>query len=165
MQGPDIAAVSLEKASVMFLEKPWTYAGLSVQGVSPYRLTPIANPEISLTPEFRAQLARKNLVRLLIEPRTVIALVGHGLQPVALTVRAHVRAMLTMGGLVRMVANMQNRATSIPKPAHRSEVEVEFDEHAQTSTNEEHVARVRADMARGLEYMGVKLPADTEVEL
>lgn len=102
--------------------------GLTVQGVSPYRLTPVANPEISLTPEFRAKLARKNLVRTLIEPRTVIALVGHGLQPVALTVRAHVRAMLTMSGLVRTVANMQNRATSIPKPARLSDdTEVELD--------------------------------------
>ena len=101
-------------------EKPWTYAGLSVQGVSPYRLTPVANPDIRLTPEFRAQLARKNLVRLFIEPKTAIAMVGHGLRRAARTVGAHVQATLTTAALVRAVASMRSPESLTPTAAHPS---------------------------------------------
>lgn len=103
--------------------------GLTVQGISRYRLTPVANPDIPLTPEFRAQLARKNLVKLLIEPRTAIAMAGHGLRPVARTVRAHVQATIITTALVRAVASMRAPESLTPTEAHLSDaedMEVEF---------------------------------------
>lgn len=118
MQVPDIAtAVSPEK-----LPMPYVYKGLSVQGVSPYRLTPVANPNIKLTPEFREQLARKNLVRLFIESKTAIATVGRGLRPAAPTVRAHVRVVLITSGLVQRAVSLQARELLTQKAAPLSEL-------------------------------------------
>lgn len=119
MQVPDIA-------TAVSPEKPYVYKGLSVQGVSPYRLTPVANPDIKLTPEFREQLIRKNLVRLFIESKTAIAAVGRGLRPAAPTVRAHVRVVLITSGLVQRAVNLQARELLTQKAAPPSDIEVDL---------------------------------------
>ena len=97
--------------------------GLTVQGFSPYRLTPVAIPVIPGTQGLRAGFARKNLVKLLIEPKTAIALVGHGLRRAAPTVRGHVQATLTTTALVRAVASMRSPESLTPTAAHPSDGE------------------------------------------
>ena len=118
-QGPDLKPIPILEG---LPEKPWTYAGLSVQGVSPFRLTPVANPDIPLTPEFRAQLARKNLVRLLIEPRTATAMVGHGLRQGVHTVGVRVQVTLTTTALERAVVNLRGLESLTPTVAPHSDI-------------------------------------------
>jgi len=104
-------------------EKPFAYAGLSVRGFSAERLTPLPNQNITVPDEVGETIARRNLARRFTESRIAIALVGLGLRPAALTVRAHVRAMISFAGLARVAANTSPTVelSSTPKPAHHSE--------------------------------------------
>lgn len=87
--------------------------GLTVQGVSPYRLTPRPNENITVPDEVGATIVRRNLARRLTESRIAIALVGLGLRPAALTVSAHVRALITSAGLVRAVASFNGKPIQV----------------------------------------------------
>jgi hypothetical protein len=134
--------------------------GLTVQGVSPYRLTPVTNPDIPLTPEFRAQLARKNLVRLFIEPRTAIALVGHGLRRAARTVGAHVQATLTTVALARAVASMRSPELLTMTAAHPSDygnvAKDPQDKHAETFGSTHEPEEVIVDLSDTNEDMDIE---------
>lgn len=109
--------------TVMLPEKPYAYEGLTVLGVSPYRLTPRPNENITVPDEVGRTIVRRNLARRLTESRIAIAMVGLGLRPAALTVRAHVQAMISFAGLARVAANMPptEKLLLTPKPAHRFE--------------------------------------------
>lgn len=95
--------------AIVLPEKPYAYAGLSVQGVSPNRLTPRPNENITVPDEVGKEIVLRNLARRFTESRIAIALVGLGLRPAALTVRAHVRALITSAGLALVAANMRAR--------------------------------------------------------
>lgn len=113
--------------TAMLPEKPYAYEGLTVQGVSPYRLTARPNENIEVPDEVGYTIVRRNLARRLTESRIAIALVGLGLRPVALTVRAHVQATISFAGLARVAVNIRDREASTTKtdptqkPAHHSE--------------------------------------------
>lgn len=118
MQVPDIENTSPREP----LPLPYRFEGLTVMGVSPTRLTRVANPDIPLTYEFARGLQTKNLVKRFTESRTAIALVGLGLRPAAHTVRAHVRASIISAGLVQWVASLNGtplQVTLTPTPAPR----------------------------------------------
>lgn len=83
--------------------------GLTVQGVSPTRLTPRPNENISVPDEVGRTIVRRNLARRLTESRIAIATAGLGLNPTGLTVRALVRALISSAGLVQAVANLQRK--------------------------------------------------------
>lgn len=96
-------------------EKPYVYKGLTVQGVSPTRLTPLPNENITVPDEVGRAIVARNLARRFTESRIAIAMVGLGVQPAALTVSGVVRALITRAELARTVADIKNR-TSTPKP-------------------------------------------------
>ena len=131
MQGPDFVAVTPEKAREL-LPLPYRFAGLTVQGASPTRLTPRPNENISVPDEVGRTIVRRNLARRLTESRIAIATVGLGHSPTGLTVRGLVRAMITTAGLVQAVANLRGKtvqATLTPTAAPLSDgAEVELDE-------------------------------------
>lgn len=113
--------------TVILPEKPYAYQGLTVQGVTPYRLTPRPDENLEVPDEVGHAIVARLLVRKLIEPRLAIAMAGLGVQPAGLTVRAHVQAMITTAGLARVAANIRAREVDstktdlTPTPAHRSE--------------------------------------------
>ena len=117
----------LAEIKTVEVPKPYAYDGLTVQGVSPYRLTARPNENIEVPDEVGYTIVRRNLARRLIESRIAIATAGLGVRLAGLTVRAHVRAMIISAGLVRVAANIRARevdSTKIDptlKPAHPSE--------------------------------------------
>lgn len=92
--------------------------GLTVQGVSPTRLTSRPNENITVPDEVGREIVRRDLVRQLIVPRTAIVMVGLGLPPAAPTVLAAVRAESMRAVLARAVASTNARDVSLstPKP-------------------------------------------------
>lgn len=119
-------------------EKPYAYEGLTVQGVTPYRLTPQPNEGLEVPDEVGRTIVRRNLARRLTESRIAIALVGLGLPPVALTVRAHVRVMTTSAGLARVAATLrQKESLSTPTVAHHSDPDVDPSWCDMSDTNED----------------------------
>lgn len=101
--------------------------GLTVQGVSPTRLTPRPNENIEVPDEVGATIVRRNLARRFTESRIAIATVGLGVQPAALTVRGLVRALITSAALARVAANLQSRDSSTPIAVPLSDIEVDTD--------------------------------------
>lgn len=79
--------------------------GLTVQGVSPTRLTPRPNENITVPDEVGRAIVLRNLARQLTEPRTAIVMAGLGVQPAAPTVLAAVRAESMRAVLARAVAS------------------------------------------------------------
>jgi hypothetical protein len=116
--------------------------GLTVQGFSAERLTPLPNQNITVCDEVGETIARRNLARRLTESRIAIAMVGLGLPPAALTVRGHVRATITFAGLARVAANTPPTVESSSTPT----------------------AALHFDTC-SLKYGGSKCTCDAEVEL
>lgn len=97
--------------------KPYAYEGLTVQGVTPYRLTLRPNENLEVPDEVGYAIVRRNLAKRLTESRIAIATVGLGLRPAALTVRAHVRARISFAGLARVAVTLRQKESSLtPKP-------------------------------------------------
>lgn len=111
-----VALAALEELQRQELpEKPYAYEGLTVQGVSLYRLTARPNENIEVPDEVGYTIIRRNLARRLTESRIAIATVGLGVQPAGRTVRAHVRATIITAGLARVAANIRAREDSTAK--------------------------------------------------
>lgn len=95
--------------------------GLTVQGVSPTRLTPRPNENIEVPDEVGRTIVARNLARRLTESRIAIVTGGLGVQPEALTVAGLVRALIMRAGLVRVAVSLQSRGSLTLKPERLSD--------------------------------------------